>query len=845
MSKRISDYRRLELWATVIYISTSIVSVLWVLLILTQVSEFLHQELVVAIYCLLLILPTVAVLQFVLNRREMSPLKRWHYSENSTDDDLAHAVTTLLVFPMRIARITAMIWAISIISFSVLELLFADMPAIRIAQVVLSISSAGLISYVFQYNLLRLLARRMLDRTAEFRVHAPSADLSFGSVRPKYINLYGALLASCLLGGSILSYSIARSILVQNTLDETATVMALARDAKQDHPLDYEKIWRNIERGIGVRISLQENSEGAVPLKMFYDRPQYFLGFMPYFSVDRQNLPLSLIVSESLAGNSEIVIERNTEFLQAQMTRYLLQVTAVYLAVFLMGWGLLVVFVTDFFRPISQLRIFFAANNIDTLPTPLVQYSDDEAGLLNVQTSWMMRNMNHAVRDLKDRFWQIRDGKRNIRSTIAGQQQEIRETVKDNTKFYRSMEHVRQRMEPINQEMQDLVQVGGTVNTTLLKINETLSTVASHSDELQEAMTGLGATLDRYNSATGENNVLAANAYKSYLNAYEGIRQLEDLANTLYDSAEKLVENEKLNSENLERRANAVAAISSQVARIDKIFQAAATEARNLFGWFRTIREAVAQLEEVKEQTDILGFQTTIVSSQSPAFQREFSVVADEMKDLAERTSSASGSALKTIHSIHVGADVVMEEIGSLDDGLRQIEEFVRLSQRLVDRAGESQAKWEQEIVHVKDGLRFIDSDIEGAVNVLEENRQRIGKIQNGFSEESQLAVRAMDILQELSGEVAQVSKQIDQQQREFSVIGELMPRVQKILFDMNRAGSRVDDVGHHLEELIGHGEELVRNSSLHLDTITKVLDAADDVLDESEQKVRQISRFV
>jgi methyl-accepting chemotaxis protein len=130
---------------------------------------------------------------------------------------------------------------------------------------------------------------------------------------------------------------------------------------------------------------------------------------------------------------------------------------------------------------------------------------------------------------------------------------------------------------------------------------------------------------------------------------------IKDIAATLTSAAE-----------DAERTSRVAAAARS-------IVEAARTDASALSEAARTIEQVVALIEDVAEQTNLLALNATIEAARAGEMGRGFGVVAQEVKQLATRTSQATDDVRARLHGITAASNRIGERVATLVDSIEQV----------------------------------------------------------------------------------------------------------------------------------------------------------------------------
>jgi PAS domain-containing protein len=135
-----------------------------------------------------------------------------------------------------------------------------------------------------------------------------------------------------------------------------------------------------------------------------------------------------------------------------------------------------------------------------------------------------------------------------------------------------------------------------------------------------------------------------------------------------------------------------VQSASSMMQQIDNV-------TNNISSRNKKISAITGQIRSIAEQTNLLALNAAIESARAGEYGRGFSVVADEVRDLANRSETSasevtslvdnvvkeSDQSVKLIELANIAMNKVKEEVSSVDKILRQANESLQLQQ---DRVG-------------------------------------------------------------------------------------------------------------------------------------------------------------
>ena len=103
------------------------------------------------------------------------------------------------------------------------------------------------------------------------------------------------------------------------------------------------------------------------------------------------------------------------------------------------------------------------------------------------------------------------------------------------------------------------------------------------------------------------------------------------------------------------------------------IVEAAEDDAKALSAAARTIGQVVALIEDVAGQTNLLALNATIEAARAGEMGRGFGVVAQEVKQLATRTSQATDDVRARLQGITAASSRIADRVATLVDSIEQV----------------------------------------------------------------------------------------------------------------------------------------------------------------------------
>ncbi len=154
------------------------------------------------------------------------------------------------------------------------------------------------------------------------------------------------------------------------------------------------------------------------------------------------------------------------------------------------------------------------------------------------------------------------------------------------------------------------------------------------------------------------------------------IQRVSDSARVAADTAKKTEQSALRGAEGVQEAISGMTALRGNV-------QAGAKKMKNLGDRSMEITSIVGTINRISEQTDMLALNAAIEAARAGEHGRGFTVVAEEVRKLAERTASATQEIDKLVKTIHgETAETVL--------AIEQQTQFVEKEAAVVGRAGSS-----------------------------------------------------------------------------------------------------------------------------------------------------------
>lgn len=273
-----------------------------------------------------------------------------------------------------------------------------------------------------------------------------------------------------------------------------------------------------------------------------------------------------------------------------------------------------------------------------------------------------------------------------INENVETIQHNLLKDTKSLQDFFQAVESIKQGHLHLqiqtNANNPQLTQLGVLFNEMLTSLDENVSRVlvilkryAENNFQKQEntQAQNLQGELQAMNEGVGH---LGEEIRKMLFTSLDFAKSLNLKAKELEDSVMAMSESTQKQSKSLEETANAVREITESMQGVD-------SKAQEVIQQGDDIKKILGFIAEIADQTNLLALNAAIEAARAGEHGRGFAVVADEVRNLAERTQKSLGEIgasvnllVQSINDMGESIKVQMEGIEHINESIAQLEEI-------------------------------------------------------------------------------------------------------------------------------------------------------------------------
>jgi len=382
-------------------------------------------------------------------------------------------------------------------------------------------------------------------------------------------------------------------------------------------------------------------------------------------------------------------------------------------------------------------------------------------------------------------------------------------------------------VEEASSSVLELGAAGEQLNTTASSLSGEIEGVSASIEQMIHSVSRIGGNAESLASAAGETS-----------------SSMTEMAASMRDVEENASETARLSSQVVELADGGRERVQKTIAGMEAIrdaTDAADAVIRGLGTRVQEIGAIVDVIDDVADETSLLALNAAIIAAQAGDQGRAFSVVADEITELADRVLNSTKEIAGLIRAVQ---EESANAVGAIEDGSRSVQEGVDLSAGAglsleeITTAARASGDRIQEIVHaVREQSRAANHVSELMVRV----SRGVGDIQTAGSEQQ----RGNELIRNGTGAMRDVSQQVhrttEEQARGASRIRHSMESVRDAVDTIHVS---LREQSGACREAVSHLESVYERTRSHEESGALLREATDGLRRQAEALREDVLRF-
>ncbi|MBE0427494.1 MAG: phosphate/phosphite/phosphonate ABC transporter substrate-binding protein [Nitrospirae bacterium] len=438
--------------------------------------------------------------------------------------------------------------------------------------------------------------------------------------------------------------------------------------------------------------------------------------------------------------------------------------------------------------------------------------TNDEIGRLS-------NALNSSVRSLGNVLLRVKSGSKRA-SEVAGKTEVEFKKISEGTKL--ESEAISNIASSIEQMNSAATEISGSTERLASSTEETaasmgemvtsISQVANNAQELSTTVDSTSASIEELSATIKE---VAHKAEELALASEETLAATEEISSSIKE-VEQSAKDSAMISEKVKNDASTFGITSVEktiegMQNIRSSVEKTADFIKKLGGRSDEIGKILNVIDDITDQTTLLALNAAILAAQAGEHGKGFSVVADEIKDLAERTAFSTKEIAALIHAVQ---KEVKDAILAMDEGLRSVEEGFKVAR-----------------------------DAEEALSKIVESSKQSAKmslsIERSTAEQAKSTRLVSDAMEKVKNMVAQVTKATLEQSKGALLITKAMEKMRDF---SNHVKAATGEQLINTKQISG-AIELVSDKSQHIAKAVNEMKLGSNQILRSVEKIEEIPK--
>jgi len=293
--------------------------------------------------------------------------------------------------------------------------------------------------------------------------------------------------------------------------------------------------------------------------------------------------------------------------------------------------------------------------------------------------------LSMASSSLKEILSGVRDASKRTRELSEKMEEEFRRIAESTKLESEAIANIASSIEQMNSATAEIsVNTGGlavSAENTVTSMEEMVSSighVANNAQELSSAVDSTSISIEELSATIKE---VAQKSEELTAASEETLAAIEEISSSVKEVEMSAKESAML-SEKVKNDASTLglAAVEKTIEGMNNIkstVEKTAEMIMKLGGRSDEIGKILNVIDDITDQTTLLALNAAILAAQAGEHGKGFSVVADEIKDLAERTSFSTQEIASLIQAVQ---KEVKDAINAMNEGLKSVEEGFKVA---------------------------------------------------------------------------------------------------------------------------------------------------------------------
>ncbi len=399
--------------------------------------------------------------------------------------------------------------------------------------------------------------------------------------------------------------------------------------------------------------------------------------------------------------------------------------------------------------------------------------------------------LQEALQSISTILMRVKDVSRRLMRVSTEIETESREILEGTKKEADAIESISSSVEELNASISEISEAAESLAVSseqtasaIEEMSASISQIAENSTELFESVESTSSSIEQMSISLKE---VSENADRLLKSAEDTLSALEEIRAAIKEVEDNSKESAALSEKVMQDAATyGIESIEKTLKGMERIKISAETTAEymnQLGNRSEEIGKILTVIDEIADQTTLLALNAAILAAQAGEHGKGFSVVADEIRNLAERTAFSTQEIASLINNVRKeikeAIDTTQYGLEAVNEGLSLVKESSEAFHRILDSARQSSDMAKA----IKQATSEQAKAAEFVAELMENVRDMVSQIARATSEQS----KGMSLIMDATEMVRNIANQLKRSTEEQSHQGKLIKDSTDIVKDKSQ----------------------------------------------------------
>jgi len=386
-----------------------------------------------------------------------------------------------------------------------------------------------------------------------------------------------------------------------------------------------------------------------------------------------------------------------------------------------------------------------------------------EIGQLFSAFKVMSLQLASTIRRIRDAFSKVEIDTKAVRQQLLKTMENTTKQTEATEEVTNNISSIEKSVKSVAEHMEGLAGLAEEVSSSVLEMIASIDQIANSADGLTEAVNTSATTLAQNSQAIKEIDASADQINKFVEETSSAMTEMETSIRQIEQNSSSTRQSVETASQEAASGVEVVEHTASTITQLQGSFMTVAQAMKTLGKRSEEIGNILGVIDEVMEQTHLLALNAAIIAAQAGEQGKAFSVVAGEIRSLAEKTSVSTREIATLIDTVQQEVTKAVDLVNSQSS---LVEETVKASEATASSFRRIQKSVQPAVMMTQEINRSIQEQSKGTASVLrsiEQLRDLAHQLSRATKEQSigsDQILKAVNKIRALAEEVKRATKE-------------------------------------------------------------------------------------